>query len=102
MMTDEEYRNQKMAKAAEIFAQADANGDGVLDAAEYEEYQRLNNEEAAREGNWSDDRPGRAAQSYAIMNQVNPERDGCSMQEVFSVYGPYMAKWTELKTADGL
>ena len=91
-----------MARAVEIYNQADANGDGVLDTAEFEVYQQLNNEEAAREGQWSDDRPGRAAQSYAIINQVNPDREGCSLQEVFAMFGPYMAKWTELKTADGL
>ena len=50
MMNDEAFRATKMAKAAEIFGQADANGDGVLDAAEYETYMQLNNAEADREG----------------------------------------------------
>ena len=57
-----------MAKAAEIFGQADANGDGVLDVAEYETYMQLNNAEAEREGTWKDERPGRAAQVYALAN----------------------------------
>ena len=68
-----------MARAAEIYAEADANGDGVLDASEYETYMRLNNAEAEREGTWADTREGRAAQSYALANQINPEREGCSM-----------------------
>ena len=102
MMTDEEFRNTKMAKAAEIFGQADVNGDGVLDAAEYETYMQLNNAEADREGQWKDERPGRAAQGYALGNMINPEREGISMQEQFTVFGPYMAKWNELKAADGM
>ena len=57
-----------MAKAAEIFTTADANGDGILDAAEFETYMQLNNAEADREGVWKDERPGRAAVVFAIAN----------------------------------
>ena len=74
----------------------------MLDEAEYAAYMQLNNAEADREGTWKDERPGRAAASYALSNQINPDRDGCSMQEIFSLYGPYMAKWNELKARDGI
>ena len=63
---------------------------------------QLNNAEADREGQWKDERPGRAAQGYALGNMINPEREGISMQEQFTVFGPYMAKWNELKAADGM
>ena len=67
-----------MARATEIFSGADANGDGVLDAAEYEAYTQLNNEEAAREGRWYDTREGQCEAMYNLINQVNPDREGAT------------------------
>ena len=102
MQSDPAYREYKMARATEIFSGADSNGDGVLDAAEYEAYTQLNNEEAAREGRWYDTREGQCQAMYNLINQVNPDREGATQAEIFQFYGPFFAKWKELKSADGL
>ena len=50
MTNDEAYRNERMTMYTGFFAQADANNDGVLDAAEYETVVRLGNEYGVSDG----------------------------------------------------
>ena len=70
------------ARAAEIFGEADVNGDGVLNAAEYETFRQLEDADAELEGKWIDERPGHSAKIYAIANKINPNREGVSLEEV--------------------
>ena len=47
---------EKMARQFELFTQADANADGVLDAAEYATYYNSSNAEKRARGEWVDPR----------------------------------------------
>ena len=68
MTNDEAYRNERMTMYTGFFAQADANNDGVLDAAEYETVVRLGNEYGVSDGQWVDTRPDKAAIMYGLVN----------------------------------
>ena len=39
---------------------------------------------------------------YNLANQINPDREGVSFEELMQMMDPYMRKWTELQTDDGL
>ena len=68
MTNDEAYRNERMTRYTQMFAEADANNDGVLDAAEYATVVRLGNEFGVSDGQWVDTRPEKAEILYNLVN----------------------------------
>ena len=101
-MQDEEYKNQRMGEYAKMFADADANGDGVLDLAEFQAFSRAGVAKGRSEGHFVDDSEEKMARSYAIANQITPGVDGVSMADMGASMPIYHTKFNELKTADGL
>ena len=104
----EEFQNnpnlkaEKMARQNELFTQADANADGVLDAAEYETYYNSNNAEKTAKGEWVDPREDRAATQYAIVNRINAAREGVSFADIEAMIAAAMPHMQQLRAADGL
>ena len=101
-MADEEFKNQRMAEYAKMFADADANGDGVLDEAEYRTFCAAGVAKGRSEGHYVDDSEEKFARSYALANRVTPGVDGVSMADLGATMPIYHTKFNELKAADGL
>ena len=101
-MADEEFKNQRMAEYAKMFGDADANGDGVLDEAEYRVFCAAGVAKGRSEGHFVDDSEEKFARSYALANQITAGVDGISMADLGATMPIYHAKFAELKAADGL
>ena len=101
-MADEEFKAARMAEYAKMFADADANGDGVLDEAEYRAWMAAAAVKARSEGHYVDDSEAKIVRSFAIGNRVTPGVEGMSMADMYVGMPIYHAKFNELKTADGL
>ena len=95
--TDEEFKNQQMALMNTAWTNADANSDGKLDLAEYIAFQEAMKKITLDKGEWYPADNG-AERVYNIINSFS-EGDGITMPELFALFGPWMAKWQELKTA---
>jgi hypothetical protein len=89
-----------MAKVNAQWAAADANNDGKLDLAEWKVFSQASRKAEADEGNWVD-QDDRAEETYAAFNQMS-EGDGFTIAEMFTCYGPWIAKFEELKAAAGM
>ena len=87
---------QMMNKA---WSDADTNGDGKLDRAEFGTWSAAMRAHKASEGEWNEPEVNDDT-DYEIMNGVS-EGDGFTMAEMMQVFGPWMAKFEELKAADG-
>ena len=96
------FKAEKMARQTELFNQADANNDGVLDAAEYETYYSSNDADKTAKGEWTDPREGRGAAQYALANQINPAQEGVTFADIETLIAAAMPKMAELRAADGL
>ena len=100
--TDEEFKNGMTAFMATAFAEADADNDGLLNAAEYAVFlKRVQNDGASR-GNFEDDRPETPAAQWALLNQITPGAEGITMSDFFVGVGTMMALNMEMKAAAGL
>ena len=96
---DEEFKNQRMAKMNKAWTDADSNGDGKLDRAEFGNWAAAMRTMKTEEGEWNEP-DNHDDEDYEIMNGIS-EGDGFTMAEMMSVFGPWMAKFEELKAADG-
>ena len=96
-MSKEEVKQERMAKLGEAFTQADANGDGLLNAEEYLTFQTLMQNAAAERGDFVDRRDGYPAKWFALANRVNGETDGATMQDFMTVMGSVMVTMMALK-----
>ena len=90
------------ARQMELFTAADANSDGLLDAAEYVTYYNAALAEKAAAGEWTDPTEDRAASQYALMNRVNAAQDGITYDDVKAFIAASMPKMAELRAAEGL
>ena len=90
------------ARQMELFTAADANSDGLLDAAEYVTYYNSAMAEKTAAGEWTDPTEDRAATQYALMNRVNPAQDGITYDDVKAFIAASMPKMAELRAAEGL
>ena len=91
----------KLSMAAD-FTAADANSDGLLDAAEYVTYYNSALAEKTAAGEWTDPTEDRAAIQYALMNRVNEAQDGITYDDVKAFIAASMPKMAELRAAEGL
>ena len=91
-----------MARQNEIYTQADANGDGLLDAEEYKTYYDLNKAEKTAEGSWVDPREDRATTQYTVINRINSDQEGVSFADIETMIRVGMPRMAELRAADGL
>ena len=96
---DEAYKNEEMAKFTKMYTDADTNGDGKLDRAEYTVFADAVRAAKAAEGEW-DDQENFDDVDYEMMNSIS-EGDGFTMADMWTIFGPWMAKFEELKAADG-
>ena len=101
-MQNEEFKNARMAEYTKMFSDADANGDGVLDEAEFRAFSAASFVKARSEGHYVDDSEEKIARSFALANRVTAGVDGISMSDMFAPMALYHAKFNELKAADGL
>ena len=101
-MASEEFRAARMAEYAKMFADADANGDGVLDEAEFRAFTTAGVVKGRSEGHFVDDSEEKLARSYALANRMTPGVEGVSMADMGKCMPLYHAKFAELKAADGL
>ena len=101
-MQNEEFKAAKMAEYTKMFADADANGDGVLDEAEYRNWMAAATAKGRSEGHYVDDSEEKLQRTWALANRVTPGVEGISMSDMFAPMPLYHAKFNELKAADGL
>ena len=66
------FKAERLGQMTEMFNTADANGDGILDAAEWAVFHQKSNEMKQAEGSFVDNREGRCESKYAICNLINP------------------------------
>ena len=97
-----DFKAQRMARVNTIFAEADADGDQILNAAEWEVFHRKSDEDKAAEGSFVDNREGRGAAKYALLNRINPDVEGVTMADIFTAIAASHPIWEELRIADGL
>ena len=96
------FKAEKMARQNELFTQADANADGVLDAAEYATYFNSNNADKTAKGEWIDTREDRAATQYALINRINAAQDGVKFADIETMIAVAMPHMQQLRAADGI
>ena len=85
-----------------MFSDADANGDGTLDATEWAVFHQKSNEMKVAEGNYVDDRPDRCQTKYTTLNLINPAQEGVTMDDIRQSMVHAHPIWEELRIADGL
>ena len=96
---DEEYKNKMMQGINDAFTNADANQDGLLDENEFKAFQDKLIAEAQERGEFTDDRADVNAKWFTLSNRVNPDTNGMSLMDFFTVMGVSIAKQMELKAA---
>ena len=94
---DEEFKNQRMQEMANAWSDADADGDGKLNLAEYRVFEQKRRELKESNGEWHES--DHAEANYAIINSL-AEGDGFTQAEMYAAMAPWMAKWEEIKAAD--
>ena len=99
MKNDEEFRNGIMAKVTKAWGDADSNGDGKLDLAEFTAFEGAMRAVREADGEWFE--TDHAAANYAIMNSVS-EGDGFTMAEMWACLKAWRAKFDAMREADGL
>ena len=100
-MTDEAFIAQEMASMQADF-DAQSPADGRLDEAKYVAWIKAIQAKGEARGNFEDSREEPMKRTYAILNRITAGSDGVSMDDFNAVMGPWMAIFTELKTAAGL
>ena len=76
---------------------ADVDGDGKLNLAEYKKFEAAMHAIKEADGDWNES--DHAEENYAICNSVS-EGDGFTMADFGAVIAPWMAKFEALKNAD--
>ena len=100
MKNEPEFRAEMMGKMTQMWNEADANQDGKLDLAEYKNWQASMDALAVERGDWRES-GDHSEENYNLCNQIG-EGDGITQAEMFSIMGPWMKIFEELKAADGL
>ena len=95
--SDPAFAEAEGAACAAAFAAADANGDGLLDAAEFEVFIAAMEQRERDAGYGTDPCPGHTAKMYATMNGITGGDDGIKLDQFFAGMGAYMAEWNTLK-----
>ena len=89
-----------MQKMNDAWTSADSNGDGKLDLQEYKVWDAALRKIAADAGEWYDE--DKSDLHYAeVLNKIS-EGDGFTMPDMMRTWGPWMAKFEELKAANNL
>ena len=89
--------NKMMDEASADFDRADANGDGVLDLAEYTTFHNGQIETWRSRGHFVDAREDQIAITFEILNEYNPETQGISEADYLTMMGIWMGKFEALK-----
>ena len=97
MGADEEFKNQRQQEMQNAWNEADADGDGKLNLAEYRVFEQKRREMKESNGEWHES--DHAEANYAILNSLSAG-DGFTQAEMYSTFVPWMAKWEEVKAAD--
>ena len=90
-MTDEEFKNAEMQKIAKFWADADVNGDGKLDLAEFTTFVAATRADTEAQGHWQEADP-ETPKVYAMINSLS-EGEGFTMEEMMSTWEPWMEKF---------
>lgn len=86
-IADEEFRNSFIAKFGETFEAADADGDKLLNKAEFVDFQNIWTEKAKEMGapkNWDTDPAKTKIWWYDYFNAETPGTDGVSANDLMS------------------
>ena len=86
---NEEVKAQKMAQYNEWWAQADANGDGLLNKEEWLAFRAAQMATRKAEGHFAEVREGANEAAYELLNEISPDRDGISKEEFFVSLGVF-------------
>ena len=97
--TDENFREERMQKMQELWAEADENQDKLLNREEYRKFKNLMTQEAVQQGDWKDSND-HTDEDYALMHSIQNNDKGISMDDMMRIMGPWMAKFEELKQQD--
>ena len=97
--TDENYRDERMQKMNELWAEADANKDKLLNRDEYKKFKSLMMEEAEQQGDWMDTND-HTESDYELIKHVQNNEKGITMDDMMRIMGIWMAKFEELKQQD--
>ena len=84
------------------FAAADANGDGILDLAEYTVFHRGQIATWKARGHFVDEREEQIGVTFSILDDFNTETAGISEPDYLAMMGIWMGKFESLKhTVEG-
>ena len=86
-----------MAEAAADFGAADANGDGLLDLAEYTVFHNQQLATWKARGHFVDEREEQVALTFGILDAFNTETAGITLADYHTMMGVWMAKFEALK-----
>ena len=86
-----------MAEASADFATADANGDGVLDLAEYTVFHNQQIATWRARGHFVDAREEQIGITFSILDDFNAETQGISEADYLTMMGIWMGKFESLK-----
>ena len=97
MAESPEAMQKMMAEASADFARADANGDGVLDLAEYTTFHNGQIETWRARGHFVDAREDQIGKTFEILDEFNTETQGISEADYLTMMGIWMGKFEALK-----
>ena len=86
-----------MAEATADFGAADANGDGLLDLAEYAVFHNQQLATWKARGHFVDEREDQVALTFGILDAYNTETPGISLADYLTMMGVWMSKFEALK-----
>ena len=97
MQKSPDAMNKMMAEASADFARADANGDGVLDLAEYTTFHNGQIDTWRARGHFVDAREDKIAATFQIFDEYNTETQGISEADYLTMMRIWMGKFEALK-----
>ena len=97
MQESPDAMNKMMAEASADFARADANGDGVLDLAEYTTFHNGQIDTWRARGHFVDAREDKIAATFQIFDEYNTETQGISEADYLTMMRIWMGKFEALK-----
>ena len=97
MQESPDAMNKMMAEASANFARADANGDGVLDLAEYTTFHNGQIDTWRARGHFVDAREDKIATTFQIFDEYNTETQGISEADYLTMMGIWIEKFEVLK-----